>query len=85
MWWAATMAKAAPVTPGGSPWGKQGGGMSDSDETKFCEELLNLLAEEQNSPRDTPTANDVDRREYRCQRIRELVSQLPATDEAKSR
>lgn len=65
--------------------GKRGGRMSDSDDMKLCEELLNLLAEEQSSPKDTPTANDVDRREYRCQRIQELVSRLRVTDEANSR
>jgi len=59
--------------------------MSDSDDMKLCEELLNLLAEEQSSPKDTPTANDVDRHEYRCQRIQELVSRLRVTDEANSR
>jgi hypothetical protein len=59
--------------------------MFDRDETKLCEELLNLLAEEQRSPKNISTEKDVDRREYRCQRIGELVSRLRATDEAKSR
>jgi hypothetical protein len=67
------------------PPGKRGGCIFDSDETKLCEELLNLLAEEQSSLKDTPTAKGVDRREYRCQRIGELLSRLRATDEANSR
>jgi hypothetical protein len=59
--------------------------MSDTDETKLFEELLNLLAEGQRSPKGTPTAKDVERREYRCERIRELASRFRSTDEAKSR
>ena len=59
--------------------------MSDTDETRLCEELLSLLAEEQSSPKDRPTAKDVERRGYRCERIRELMSRLRSADKAKSR
>jgi hypothetical protein len=59
--------------------------MSNAGETKLFQEFLNLLAEEQHSPTGTPTAkDDVKRREYRCQRIRELASWLGSAYEAKS-
>ena len=46
--------------------------------------LLNLLAEEQSPSNNTPTADQVERSEYRVQRIRELMSGLVPTDEAQS-
>jgi hypothetical protein len=58
--------------------------MSNRDRTELLEEFLNLLAEEQRSPKGSPTAKDDERREYRCKRIQELASPLRSTDEAKS-
>jgi hypothetical protein len=59
--------------------------MSNRDKTELFEEFLNLLAEEQRSPKGSPTAkDDVERREYRYKRIQELASRLRSTDEATS-
>ena len=56
-----------------------------TDKMKSYEELLNLLAEEQSPPKDVLTAKDVERCEYRRERIRKLMSRLGSIDEAQSR
>jgi len=58
--------------------------MRDTGDVKLYDELLELLAEEQSLSKGTPTANHAERREYRSERIRELMSRLPSIDEAKS-
>lgn len=59
--------------------------MSDTDnKSKLYEEFLNLLAEEQSLPKGPPTVNDIERCEYRRDRIQKLMSRLGSTNEAQS-
>ncbi len=50
--------------------------MSDSGEMDLYQELLKLLAEEQNLSEGPLDKKDVERREYRHHRIREVMLQL---------
>ena len=59
-----------------SPRVRRGDTMCNPGGMKFYDELLELLAEEQNLCQGPLRGNDLERREYRRERIRELMLQL---------
>jgi hypothetical protein len=56
--------------------------VSDPFKRRLAQELLKLLAEEQKPRKGPPTKTDAKRRQYRRERLRELIAWLPTDERA---